>query len=49
MCDSSITIPMAGRSESLNAAIAASLIMFEALYQREDALGSSPPRSLEEL
>jgi TrmH family RNA methyltransferase len=48
MCSSTVTIPMAGRSESLNAAIAASLIAFEALYQREDANTSSPARSLEE-
>ncbi len=34
-CDRSISIPMAGRSESLNAGVAASLIAFEALYQRE--------------
>jgi TrmH family RNA methyltransferase len=49
MCDASITIPMAGRSESLNAGVAASLICFEALYQREDATKTPPPRSLEEL
>ena len=48
-CDAAITIPMAGRSESLNAAIAASLIIFEALYQRQDATASPAPRSLEEL
>ena len=34
-CDGSISIPMAGRSESLNAGVAASLIAFEALWQRE--------------
>jgi len=33
-CDEKVTIPMAGRSESLNAAVAASLIVFEALHQR---------------
>lgn len=49
MCDTRITIPMSGRSESLNAGVAASLICFEALYQREDATKASPPRSLEEL
>lgn len=48
LCDSTITIPMAGRSESLNAATAASLVVFEALYQREDAKSPPPPRSLEE-
>jgi TrmH family RNA methyltransferase len=46
LCDDRVTIPMAGRSESLNAGIAASLIAFEAYYQREDATSSSPPRSL---
>jgi TrmH family RNA methyltransferase len=46
-CDARITISMAGRSESLNAAIAASLIAFEACYQRQDAISSSSPRSLE--
>lgn len=49
MCDGSITIPMAGRSESLNAGVAASLVCFEALYQREDAKEPLEPRSLEEL
>ena len=49
LCDASLTIPMAGRSESLNAAIAASLIVFEALHQRSDATPISTPRSLEEL
>jgi len=34
-CERSITIPMAGQSESLNAGVAASLIAFEALWQRE--------------
>lgn len=49
LCDGAISIPMAGASESLNAATAASLIIFEALYQREDTTPASPPRSLEEL
>lgn len=35
-CDESLSIPMAGRSESLNAGVAASLIAFEALHQRRD-------------
>jgi TrmH family RNA methyltransferase len=48
-CDGTITIPMVGASESLNAATAASLVIFEALYQREDAKPGPPPRSLEEL
>jgi RNA methyltransferase, TrmH family len=49
MCDASITIPMTGRSESLNAGVAASLVCFEALYQRQDATEHRVPRSLEEL
>ncbi len=40
-CDRAISIPMAGRSESLNAGVAASLIAFEALWQRGYA--NSPP------
>lgn len=40
-CDRSISIPMAGRSESLNAGVAASLIAFEALWQRGYAI--TPP------
>lgn len=48
LCDSSTTILMAGRNESLNAAIAASLIIFEAFDQREDAKVMPAPRSLEE-
>jgi TrmH family RNA methyltransferase len=47
LCDASLSIPMEGSSESLNAAIAASLIAFEALYQRQDASSPSSPRSLE--
>jgi hypothetical protein len=38
----SISIPMAGRGESLNAGVAASLIAFEALWQRQGAI--SAPR-----
>jgi RNA methyltransferase, TrmH family len=40
LCDEAITISMAGRSESLNAGVAASLIAFEALYQRSDTTGT---------
>jgi TrmH family RNA methyltransferase len=47
-CDATVSIPMDGRSESLNAAIAASLVAFEALYQRQDANPSLPPRNLKE-
>jgi TrmH family RNA methyltransferase len=35
-CDDTISIDMVGRSESLNAGVAASLIAFEALHQRRD-------------
>jgi TrmH family RNA methyltransferase len=46
MCDRSISIPMAGRSESLNAGVAASLIAFEALGQRGHAITPPPTPSL---
>ncbi len=45
-CDATISIPMDGRSESLNAGVAASLIAFEALFQRRDAGAVPSPRSL---
>jgi TrmH family RNA methyltransferase len=45
-CGQSISIPMDGRSESLNAGVAASLIAFEALWQNRDAAATPPPRSL---
>jgi TrmH family RNA methyltransferase len=45
-CDQTISIPMDGRSESLNAGVAASLIAFEALFQRRDAGAAPSPRSL---
>ena len=45
-CGETISIPMDGRSESLNAGVAASLIAFEALWQRRDAAVTPPPRSL---
>jgi RNA methyltransferase, TrmH family len=41
-----ISIAMAGKSESLNAGVAASLVAFEALRQREVASPTSPPPSL---
>jgi TrmH family RNA methyltransferase len=47
-CQSSISIPMAGKSESLNAGVAASLIAFEALWQRQGAISTSRPPSLTE-
>jgi TrmH family RNA methyltransferase len=46
LCDRSISIPMAGKSESLNAGVAASLIAFEALWQRGSAINPPPPPSL---
>lgn len=45
-CGQRISIPMNGRSESLNAGVAASLIAFEALWQRRDAVATPPTRSL---
>ncbi len=39
LCDSMVSITMAGRSESLNAGVAASLLLFEALHQRTATLG----------
>jgi RNA methyltransferase, TrmH family len=45
-CQASLSIPMSGRSESLNAGVAASLIAFEALWQRQDAISPSTPPSL---
>lgn len=48
-CDETLSIPMAGQCESLNAAVAASLIAFEALAQRSDLLVSAPRPSLEGL
>lgn len=48
LCDGAITIAMAGRSESLNAGVAASLIAFESMWQRRDVTPAAPRRSLEE-
>lgn len=45
-CSYTLSIPMAGRSESLNAGVAASLVAFEALWQRQDAEGSTVRPSL---
>jgi TrmH family RNA methyltransferase len=39
LCDQPISIPMDGQSESLNAGVAASLLVFEALRQRDTARG----------
>ncbi len=38
LADSAITIPMPGKSESLNAAIAASILIFEVVRQRRKAI-----------
>ena len=46
LCQGSITIEMAGASESLNAGVAGSLIAFEALWQREGTTTSPPTPSL---
>ncbi len=46
-CGGRLSIPMTGRSESLNAGVAASLIAFEAFNQRQDTPVSPAPRSLE--
>lgn len=45
-CRGMVSIPMHGRGESLNAGVAASIIAFEALHQREDATSAPPPPSL---
>ena len=47
LCDRGLSIPMAGKSESLNAGVAASLLMFEALEQRQSALSSSNRPTIE--
>jgi TrmH family RNA methyltransferase len=46
LCDTSISILMGGKSESLNAGVAGSLIAFEALWQREDASAAHRASSL---
>jgi len=48
-CALTASIPMAGRSESLNAGVAASLLAFEALWQRQDKNLASPRPSLKTL
>jgi RNA methyltransferase, TrmH family len=49
LCDDALSIPMPGRSESLNLGVAASLILFEALRQREAVARQSGRPSLGEL
>ncbi len=46
LCDGSITVEMAGTSESLNAGVAGSLIAFQALWQRQDTKRPPTPPSL---
>ncbi len=45
-CQGAVSIAMAGRNESLNAGVAAALIVFEALWQRQGADSPLPPSSL---
>jgi len=45
-CDATVTIPMAGRSESLNAGVAVSLLAYEAMRQRRGAGGDRSRPSL---
>jgi len=46
LCDERLSIPMSGRSESLNVGVAASLILFEAMRQREGTARQSGRPSL---
>jgi len=46
LCDGTVTIQMAGASESLNAGVAGSLIAFEALWRRQDTITPPPTPSL---
>jgi TrmH family RNA methyltransferase len=41
--DTGVTIPMAGRSESLNVGVSAAVLCFEALRQRRASQSSAPP------
>jgi TrmH family RNA methyltransferase len=45
-CQSAVSIAMSGQNESLNAGVAAALIVFEALWQRQGADAPLPPSSL---
>jgi TrmH family RNA methyltransferase len=45
-CQGALSIAMAGRNESLNAGVAAALIVFEALWQRQGTDSPRPPSSL---
>ncbi len=46
LCDETVSIEMVGEAESLNAGVAGSLILFEALRQREDTVAQPPTPSL---
>jgi RNA methyltransferase, TrmH family len=43
--DAAVTIPMAGRTESLNVGMAGTILCFEALRQRRNRLDATPPRA----
>jgi len=43
--DLAVTIPMAGRTESLNVGMAGTILCFEALRQRRNRLDATPPRA----
>jgi RNA methyltransferase, TrmH family len=45
-CGGAITIEMSGRSESLNAGVAGSLVAFESMWQRRSTDATLPPPSL---
>ncbi len=46
LCDGRITLPMAGPTESLNAAVAGSLLLYEAFRQRSGKSRSEAPATL---
>ncbi|HEY5103974.1 MAG TPA: RNA methyltransferase, partial [Acidimicrobiales bacterium] len=46
LCSGTVTIQMAGASESLNAGVAGSLIAFEAMWRRQDTMTPPPTPSL---
>jgi 23S rRNA (guanosine2251-2'-O)-methyltransferase len=41
-CDAAVSIPLAGRVESLNVSVAAALLLYEAVRQRRAQTGSDP-------
>ena len=44
LCDARITIPCPGPVESLNAAVAASVLLYEASRQRAQIIEKQPPK-----